>query len=86
VTTLQYGAEALQEIEFEVRDPGGRIVAITPELERYTRNLHKKLNLAFDILTDFHLKRREKFRLVFCAARLLAGALQVVRQYSRQVP
>jgi peroxiredoxin len=57
--------EALQEIESEVRGLGGRIVAITPELERYTRNLHKKLNLTFDILTDLHLKTAEEFRLVF---------------------
>ncbi len=48
--------EALQEIDPEVRGLGGRIVALTPELERYTRSLHKKLNLTFDILTDLHLK------------------------------
>lgn len=57
--------EALQEIESEVRGLGGRIVAITPELERYTRNLHKKLSLTFDILTDLHLKTAEEFHLVF---------------------
>jgi peroxiredoxin len=57
--------EALQEIESEVRGLGGRIAAITPELERYTRNLHKKLNLTFDILTDLHLKTAEEYRLVF---------------------
>ena len=38
---------------------------ITPELERYTRALHRKLNLTFDILTDLHLKTAEQFRLVF---------------------
>lgn len=38
---------------------------ITPELERYTRALHKKLNLTFDILTDLHLKTAEQYRLVF---------------------
>lgn len=38
---------------------------ITPERERYTRALHKKLNLSFDILTDLHLKIAEQFRLVF---------------------
>ena len=41
------------------------MVVITPEQERYTRALHKKLNLTFDILTDFHLKIAEQFRLVF---------------------
>jgi hypothetical protein len=40
-------------------------VALTPEFERYTRSLHKKLNLMFDMLTDRHLKTAEQFRLVF---------------------
>ena len=57
--------EALQEIESEVRSLGARIVALTPELERYTRALHKKLNLTFDILTDLHLKTAEQYRLAF---------------------
>ena len=57
--------EALQEIESEVRQLGGRIVALTPQLERYTRNVHKKLNLTFDILTDLQLKTAEQFRLAF---------------------
>src|ERR1700758_4865423 len=57
--------EALQEIHSEVRALRVEIIVITPELERYTRSLHKKLNLAFDILTDLHLKIAEQFRLVF---------------------
>ena len=57
--------EALQEVDSEVRALGARIVALTPELERYTRALHKKLNLTFDLLTDLHLKTAEQFRLVF---------------------
>ena len=57
--------EALQETHPEVRALGAQIVVITPELERYTRALHKKLNLTFDILTDLHLKVAEQFRLVF---------------------
>ena len=57
--------EALQVVISEVTALGGRIVALTPELERYTRILHKKLNLTFDILTDLHLKTAEQFRLVF---------------------
>jgi peroxiredoxin len=56
--------EALQEINSEVIALGARMVALTPELERYTRNVHKKLNLTFDILTDLHLKTTEQFRLV----------------------
>ncbi len=57
--------EALQQIHSEVRILGAGIVVITPERERYTRALHKKLNLSFDILTDLHLKIAEQFRLVF---------------------
>lgn len=57
--------EALKEIHSEVKTLGAQIVVLTPELERYTRNLHKKLNLTFGILTDLHLKTAEEFRLVF---------------------
>ena len=57
--------EALKEIDSGVQALGARIVVLTPELERYTRALHKKLNLPFDILTDLHLKTAERFGLVF---------------------
>jgi peroxiredoxin len=57
--------EALRDINSEVKAFGAQIVVLTPELERYTRNLHNKLKLPFDILTDFHLKTAEQFRLVF---------------------
>ena len=56
---------AVQEISSEVRALGAQVVVLTPELERYTRALHKKLNLTFDILTDLHLKTAEQFRVVF---------------------
>ena len=57
--------EALEEIDSEVKALGAQIVALTPELERYTPNLHRKLHLTFDILTNLHLKTAEQFRLVF---------------------
>lgn len=57
--------EALNEINAEVTQLGAHIIALTPELERYTRALHRKLNLTFDILTDLQLKVAEQFRLVF---------------------
>jgi peroxiredoxin len=57
--------EALQEIYPEVKALAANIVVLTPELERYTRALHRKLNLTFDILTDLHLTVAEQFRLVF---------------------
>jgi peroxiredoxin len=57
--------EALQEIHSEVRALRAEIIVITPELERYTRALHRKLDLNFDILTDLHLRIAEQFQLVF---------------------
>jgi len=57
--------EALQGIYSEVKDLGAQIVVLTPELERYTRALHKKLNLTFDILTDLHLKIANQFHLLY---------------------
>ncbi len=57
--------EALQEITSDVQALGARIVTLTPEMERYTRSLYKRLNLTFDILTDLHQKTAEQFRLVF---------------------
>lgn len=57
--------EALKGIHSEVEALGAEIVVLTPELEQYTRNLRKKLNLTFDILTDLHLKIAEAFRLVY---------------------
>jgi len=57
--------EALHAIDSEVRGLGARIVTLTPEFERYTRDVHKKLNLTFDILTDLHLKTAEQFGLMF---------------------
>jgi peroxiredoxin len=57
--------EALQEVHSEIRALGAQIVAITPELERYTRLVHGKSNLTFDILTDLHLKTAEQFGLIY---------------------
>jgi peroxiredoxin len=57
--------EALQAIDSEVRGLGAHIVALAPELERYARNVHKKLNLTFDVLTDLHLRTAERFGLAF---------------------
>ena len=57
--------EALQQIHSEVRALGAQIVVLAPELERYTRALHKKLNLTYDILTDLQLTTAEEYGLVF---------------------
>jgi peroxiredoxin len=57
--------EALQQGASEIRAQGARIVVITPEIERYTRAMHHKLNLTFDMLSDLHLKVAQQFGLVF---------------------
>ncbi len=57
--------EALTEVHSEIRALGAQLVAITPELERYTRLVHRKSNLTFDILSDPHLKTAEQFGLIY---------------------
>lgn len=39
-------------------------MVLTPEPERYTKMLKKKLGLPFEILTDLHLETAERYRLV----------------------
>jgi peroxiredoxin len=40
-------------------------VAISPQLERYGRSIHRRLNLDFDILTDHGLQVAAQFGLAF---------------------
>ena len=54
-----------QEVNSEIKSLGARIVAISPELEKYPAVCTEKLNLTFDILTDLQLKTAEKSGLVF---------------------
>jgi peroxiredoxin len=77
--------DAPQEIDPVVKSLGARIVAITPELERYTRALQEKLNLTFDILTDLHPKTAEQFRLVFVFPDYLRDPLQVIWEHAGQI-
>jgi peroxiredoxin len=48
-----------------VRRFGARLVALTPELQRHTRGVQKRLKLSFDILTDLHLPTTKQFRLLY---------------------
>jgi len=57
--------EALQQVESEIRALGAHLIAITPEQERYTRVVHKKLNATYDILSDLQLKTAQQFGLVY---------------------
>lgn len=44
--------EALQEVFGQVKEQGGSIVAISPQLNRYTKQIVKKHNLTFPVLAD----------------------------------
>ena len=57
--------EALQAALPDIQRQGASLVAITPELERYGRSIHRRLNLGFDVLTDRGLLVAGQFGLVF---------------------
>jgi hypothetical protein len=77
--------EALQGINSEVLALGAQIVVLTPELERYTRALHKKLNLSFAHSDRSAPENRRRVPAGFHTAGLLARALQVIRQCPGQI-
>ena len=55
--------EMLNEINPELKDKGVNLVAISPELPKYSRTIVKKENLSFDILFDAENKAAEHFGL-----------------------
>ena len=57
--------EALQAALPDLQRLGATLVAITPELEKYARSIHRRLNLGFDILTDQGQQIASQFSLVF---------------------
>jgi peroxiredoxin len=57
--------EALQTALPDIQRLGASLVAISPQLEKYGRSVHRRLNLAFDILTDRGLQVATQFGLVF---------------------
>jgi peroxiredoxin len=57
--------EALQAALPEIQRLGASLVAISPQLERYGRSIHRRLNLGFDVLTDRGLQVASQFGLVF---------------------
>ena len=65
MTLLQHGAGSSTENRFRGQDARSAHCGAHSELERYTRSLHEKLHLTFDILTEHHLKTAAQFRLVF---------------------
>jgi peroxiredoxin len=57
--------EALQAALPEIQRLGASLVAISPQLERFGRSIHRRLNLGFDVLTDRGLRVASQFGLVF---------------------
>jgi len=57
--------EALQTALPDIQQLGANLVAISPQLERYGRSIHRRLNLGFDVLTDRGLQVASQFGLVF---------------------
>src|SRR5216684_4050520 len=43
--------EALQAALADIQRLGASLVAISPQLEKYGRSIHRRLNLGFDVLT-----------------------------------
>jgi peroxiredoxin len=57
--------EALQAALPDIKRFGASLVAITPELERYGRSVHRRLNLGFDVLSDHGLQVANQFHLIY---------------------
>lgn len=57
--------EALQEVYGQVQELGGSIIAISPQLNKYTKQVVKKHNLTFPVLADKDNNYADKLNLVF---------------------
>jgi len=57
--------EALQAALPDIQGLGANLVAISPQLEKYGRTVHRRLKLSFDILSDRGLQVASQFGLVF---------------------
>lgn len=57
--------EALQEVNEKIETRGGRLVAISPQLDKYSKQVVKKHQLTFPVLGDKDNKTAAQFGLVF---------------------
>ncbi len=57
--------EALQEVYGQVQELGGSIIAISPQLDKYTKQVVKKHQLTFPVLTDKNNGFANELGLVF---------------------
>lgn len=57
--------EALQEVYGRVQELGSSLIALSPQLGKYTKQVVKKHNLTFPVLTDEGNKIADTFNLLF---------------------
>lgn len=57
--------EALQEVQNQVKALGGLIIAISPQQNKYTKQVVKKHGLTFPVLEDKNNQYAEKLGLTF---------------------
>jgi len=57
--------EALQETAADIKSQGASLVVISPQLEKYSKLMVKKLNLTFPLLRDKDNQLASKFGLTF---------------------
>ena len=65
--------EALQETAADIKAKGASLVDISPQLEKYSQSMVKKLNLTFPLLRDEDNQLASQFGLAFKLPDELAG-------------
>ncbi len=63
----------MQEIYNEVKELGGSLIAISPQLSKYTKQVVKKNQLTFPVLMDKDNEFAEKLGLTFAFSEKLKG-------------
>lgn len=63
--------EALQEVYSQVQETGGSLIAISPQLGKYSKQVVKKHQLTFPVLTDKDNRIAGAFGLTFALTRKL---------------
>ncbi|THB75529.1 MAG: hypothetical protein D3926_20015 [Desulfobacteraceae bacterium] len=57
--------ETLQAVLPDIENRGASLVVISPQLEKYSKQVSKKSNLTYPVLCDFQNKVASEFGLVF---------------------
>ena len=57
--------EALQAVIPAIESKGGSLVVISPQLEKYSKQISKKLNLTYPVLCDLNNQAAEALGLAF---------------------